>query len=83
MHQDAYIYALRLSAEEAAEYELKEGRALWIQVVHGELSVEDREGAFSLKEGDGLAIESADTLVLRALGIGVNALVFEIPALVS
>ena len=52
---------------EVAEYELKEGRALWIQVVLGELSVEDREGAFSLKEGDGLAIESADTLVLRAL----------------
>ena len=83
LHQDACIYALRLSAEEAAEYQLKEGRALWIQVALGELSVEDREGAFSLKEGDGLAIESADTLVLRALGAGVNALIFEIPALVS
>ena len=83
LHQDACIYALRLSAEEAAEYQLKEGRALWIQIVLGELSVEDREGAFSLKEGDGLAIESADTLVLHALGTGVNALIFEIPALVS
>ena len=81
LHQDASIHALRLSADELAQYELEEGRALWIQVVLGELSVEDQEGAFCLQEGDGLAIESPDTLVLRALEAGVNALLFEIPAL--
>ena len=78
IHQDALVYALKLEAEDSLSFEVKEGRALWIQVVVGQLDVGDEEGSFSLIEGDGLAVESAGLLQLSALGTSLQALLFEI-----
>ena len=51
------------------------GRHAWVQVVRGELAV---NGAL-LQAGDGLAVESAETIELVAGDSAVEALLFDLP----
>lgn len=62
IHQDAFVYRLRLAAGESLRHELAGGRGAWLQVASGALDV----GAARLSAGDGAAIESAGALELRA-----------------
>ena len=78
VHQDARIYALRLGADGCERYELKAGRALWVQAVEGAMRVQGADCTLEVHEGDGLAIESDGTLEFKAGAAGVNALIFEL-----
>jgi redox-sensitive bicupin YhaK (pirin superfamily) len=78
LHQDARIHALRLGAGGCERYELKTGRALWVQAVEGTMQVLGDESHLEVQEGDGLSIESEGVLEFKAGATGVNALIFEL-----
>lgn len=64
IHQDAEIHAARLHDGESVDFALRVGRSAWVQVVHGELLVDDE----TLAPGDGLAVADREQLVLQARG---------------
>lgn len=73
IHQDAWIYRLKLEAGEKASHQLADGRGLWVQLVHGSMKVNGLE----MKAGDGLAIESPGDLEFVA-DDGVEALLMDL-----
>ncbi|WKZ29264.1 MAG: pirin family protein [Patescibacteria group bacterium] len=58
IHQDAEVWLQRLAKGEQAEVAVPEGKAVWIQVVSGEVSIAKE----TLATGDGLATDSGATL---------------------
>ncbi|MEC4892036.1 MAG: pirin family protein [Oscillatoria sp. PMC 1051.18] len=62
IHQDANIYASLLAAGEQIEYQLSPNRHAWLQVVKGELNLND----VTVAAGDGVAVSDTDKLTLRA-----------------
>jgi redox-sensitive bicupin YhaK (pirin superfamily) len=61
IHQDARLWLARLDAGQAIAYPLQPGRAAWIQVVMGAVTV----GEHQLGQGDGLGVENLVGLNLR------------------
>ena len=70
---DADIYAATLNADQAIEFDMTDGRAGWVQVARGQLSVNEIE----LKEGDGLAISDAGKIKF-AKGENAEFILFEL-----
>jgi redox-sensitive bicupin YhaK (pirin superfamily) len=63
IHQDAFVYRLRLEAGASLEHALAPGRHAWLQLVRGDASLDGvRMGA-----GDGAALSDASALRLSAL----------------
>jgi redox-sensitive bicupin YhaK (pirin superfamily) len=62
IHQDVSLYASVLDAGAVVEQKLAAGRGAWIQVVSGDLMVNDQ----AIAAGDGAAIEDAGTLRIAA-----------------
>ncbi|MEC4982660.1 MAG: pirin family protein [Oscillatoria sp. PMC 1068.18] len=62
IHQDANIYASLLAAGEQIEYQLAPNRHAWLQVVKGELNLND----VTVAAGDGVAVSNTEKLSLRA-----------------
>jgi quercetin 2,3-dioxygenase len=62
IHQDVGLYASVLEAGESVEYPISENRHAWIQVVKGEIDVNDR----TLKTGDGAAVSEETNLQISA-----------------
>jgi redox-sensitive bicupin YhaK (pirin superfamily) len=62
IRQDAKLFACRLDAGEAVEYSLEAGRALWLQLISGEVTVNDE----SIRAGDAVRIEREDRVDIRA-----------------
>jgi quercetin 2,3-dioxygenase len=62
IHQDVGLYASVLEAGESVEYPISENRHAWIQVVKGEIDVNDR----TLKTGDGAAVSEETNLLISA-----------------
>lgn len=60
VHQDLNLYSSLLTAGEAVQYTLPQGRHAWIQLVEGALQV----GDIKLEAGDGLAISDESQLNL-------------------
>ncbi|SMF38600.1 hypothetical protein SAMN02745866_02449 [Alteromonadaceae bacterium Bs31] len=59
IHQDVDLYAARVKEEGASlNFDAREGRKVWVQMVNGELSLNGEV----VKEGDGIAFEGAQTL---------------------
>ena len=58
VHQDVSLYAAQLDTGDSITYQLKAGRAAWVQVARGEV----RLGDTSLKQGDGAAISDEQSL---------------------
>ncbi|MCB9766218.1 MAG: pirin family protein [Alphaproteobacteria bacterium] len=73
IHQDARLYAGRLSAEDRVEHRVPEGRAAWVQVVSGRLTV----NGTPLSEGDGLGADAGTALDIRG-GEGSELLLFDL-----
>ncbi|TAJ16751.1 MAG: pirin family protein [Planctomycetota bacterium] len=73
IHQDAFVYRLKLAAGESLRHELAPGRGAWIQVASGALEL---DGA-RLAAGDGASIERADAVPIRALE-ATEALLFDL-----
>ena len=62
IHQDAYIYRLRLRAGEQVGHTLGQGRGLWVQVITGTLLID----GVALSAGDGASIENIGEHILAA-----------------
>lgn len=62
MNQDADVYVSRLKANEEFDFNIREGRHVWIQVIKGSVEVNGAE----LRNGDGLAIDDIDSLEVSA-----------------
>ena len=70
---DAEIYFGKLDAGRQIEHTSVDGRAQWLQVISGDVSVLDQQ----LKPGDGVAIEHARTLAFKSRG-GAEFLLFDL-----
>ncbi len=55
IHQDAYVYRVRMKAGETINHDLAPGRGLWLQVIQGEIST----GETHLTAGDALSTETS------------------------
>ncbi len=62
IHQDASIYSTLLSAGDQISHDLAEGRAAWVQVAQGAVTV----GGERLDQGDGAALEQETAVEIRA-----------------
>jgi len=62
IHQDAFVYRIRLEAGERVTHDLNPGRGAWLQIVRGEMSLNDVE----LVTGDGARTEVPGTMNLTA-----------------
>lgn len=75
IHQDAEVYRIRLSASESVGHKLRSGRGLWLQVVHGPVTLND----VLLSSGDGAHTEEGGRFAIRAAGEEpVEALLFDL-----
>jgi redox-sensitive bicupin YhaK (pirin superfamily) len=73
IHQDAFVYRVKLAAGESISHELAEDRGVWLQVIQGELSLNET----SLSAGDAASTEQAGTLLITAQS-GTEALLFDL-----
>jgi redox-sensitive bicupin YhaK (pirin superfamily) len=62
IHQDAYIYRIRLQPGETLTHDVTEGRGVWLHVAEGGLRVQEEE----LETGDAASTEDPGTLTLTA-----------------
>ena len=62
IHQDAYVYLVRLQPGQTVEHALKAGRGAWLHVAEGALALNGVE----LATGDGASTEAPGTLTLAA-----------------
>jgi len=62
IHQDVSLYGAVLDEGVTVEHRLAAGRGAWVQVVSGDLTVNDQE----IRQGDGAAIEDAEVLRIAA-----------------
>jgi redox-sensitive bicupin YhaK (pirin superfamily) len=63
IHQDVKTYNALLAAGESVSFELTPGRHAWLQVVNGEISLNNT----SLQPGDGAAVSAESNLTLSAV----------------
>ena len=63
IHQDASVFAGILGAGTTIGHDLAEGRAAWIQVVRGKLTIDGHEAS----EGDGVAVEDQEAVTITAI----------------
>ncbi|NJL98536.1 MAG: pirin family protein [Synechococcaceae cyanobacterium SM2_3_2] len=62
VHQDINLYAAQLQTGDQVSFDLKPGRAAWIQVARGDVRVLGRD----LASGDAAAVEHTDTIAISA-----------------
>ena len=62
IHQDARLYLVKLDAAAELTHPLAAGRAAWLQVMRGSLTL----NGHTLSAGDGAAVESESALALQA-----------------
>ncbi len=63
INQDADIYVSKLKKDEAIEFDVREGRGVWIQTIKGSLAINNEE----VFAGDGVAVESKEALRIKSL----------------
>ena len=74
IHQDAEVYAARLKGGAEAAHALKPGRHAWVQVAHGEVTL----NGVAMKAGDGAAVSQEEEIRLRAEEGEAELLVFDL-----
>jgi quercetin 2,3-dioxygenase len=74
IHQDAFIYRLRLEPGESVTHELSKNRGLWLQAIDGDV----RLNGTTLRAGDGASAEEASTYEILAGENPVEALLFDL-----
>jgi redox-sensitive bicupin YhaK (pirin superfamily) len=62
IHQDARLYLASLSPGEGAAHEIERGRAAWLQVLRGNVSVRGHD----LAAGDGVAVTDENAISVQA-----------------
>ncbi|MFT4844005.1 MAG: redox-sensitive bicupin YhaK (pirin superfamily) [Planctomycetota bacterium] len=73
IHSDAIVRRLRLAAGDSAAHEVANGRAMWLQVITGELRIGDEQ----LHPGDGASTEDSGMLAITA-NSAAEALLFDL-----
>lgn len=73
IHQDAFVYRIRLGAGQSVTHELAQGRGLWLQVMRGQVGFAGVE----VKAGDGVCLERAGRHEIRA-SEATEALLFDL-----
>lgn len=73
IHQNARVYATRLDAGASLDFDIKEGRTAWVQVVSGKARLNDFELAF----GDGAGVQDESRIKLTAES-STEALLFDL-----
>lgn len=63
IHQDADVYVAKLSAGQSLDHAFAKGRAGWVQLIEGELTVNGE----TLRRGDGASITGAGSARLTAV----------------
>ncbi|HBE71506.1 MAG TPA: quercetin 2,3-dioxygenase [Planctomycetaceae bacterium] len=67
IHQDANIYLADLDAGMDLKYDIPDGRYVWLQVLRGEVMVNElTANAVSLKTSDAVAVSDESSLTLQA-----------------
>ncbi len=74
IHQDAFVYRVRLDPREEASHNLEEGRGLWFQLIFGKA----RLNGVELEPGDGASSEEPGTFHVQAGDEAVEALWFDL-----
>jgi hypothetical protein len=74
IHRDVDLYATLLATGETVTHEIKSGRAVWVQVASGEVTLNGEP----LRPGDGVAIEEAGRLTLVGASEKAEVLVFDL-----
>lgn len=74
IHQKAEIFVLDLETDKEFEYEIADGRMVWLQMARGEASL----GEKTLKQGDGVAIRAEKSITLKATET-TEILIFDLP----
>jgi redox-sensitive bicupin YhaK (pirin superfamily) len=74
VYQDVLVYRLKFGVNQKVEHELKQGRALWLQVISGSVKVAQD----SLAAGDGWCTEQSGSWHFEALGDSAEALLFDL-----
>jgi quercetin 2,3-dioxygenase len=74
IHQDINLYVAVLSSDDRITLEVKRDRFAWIQVARGTLTLNGE----SLREGDGVQIESPESLELTTKA-NAEILIFDLP----
>jgi len=62
IHQDVNLYASLLDRREKIEYNINRDRQIWLQLISGDLAVNDRQ----ISAGDAVAIAEESNLILAA-----------------
>jgi quercetin 2,3-dioxygenase len=62
IHQGVKIYTGQLDAKQSLNYELKQNRYAWLQLISGELTINQN----SLSAGDGIAISQEEKIMIVA-----------------
>ena len=75
IHQDVGLYATLLGSDDAVTHAVARGRGAWIQVVRGNMSVNDEV----LSAGDGASIVTPGSLNLAGAAGDGEALLFDLP----
>lgn len=73
IHQEADLYVGKLKSSRALNFKIRPGRRVWIQMIKGELHVND----VTIKAGDGLAIEDEGFLAIKTAA-GAEFILFDL-----
>lgn len=76
IHQDVNLYAARLTMNNQVDYTLPSHRAVWLQVVHGDIALNGQ----TLKSGDGAAITAKEQLMIQGRSDEAEILLFDMAA---
>lgn len=74
IRQDAKLYLARLDAGKAVRHEIQPGRAAWVQVLRGGVTVNGQ----SLTAGDGAALEGEEAVEIKGVQ-SAEVMVFDLP----
>jgi quercetin 2,3-dioxygenase len=74
IHQDAYLYASILNAQDAVAYTLAENRSAYVHIVRGQVDV----NGITLKTGDALKVKEINLLEFNR-ALEVELLLFDLP----
>ena len=74
LHQDVDLYATLLDAGAEARHAVRPGRGIWVQAAQGGAVV----NGVTLTEGDGLALDEIDEVVLTGVEGGGELLLFDL-----
>lgn len=80
IHQDVDLYSSTLDKDHSLEYNFRDDRYGWIQVVFGELEIYDSQSKESqkIKSGDGLSLRQPSTIKIAGLTDESEFLLFDL-----